>query len=72
MIKVDKDQSLTALTTDVSRNPITDDYLHVVFQKVEKGASVNINVPIELEGQLTGEASNLVLITSFGYNRNRG
>ena len=61
-IQLEEDQFLTVLTTEVSRNPINDSYIHVVFQKIKRGDSVVISVPVELEGQLTGEASNLTLL----------
>ena len=61
-INLDQDQSLLALTTQVSRDPITDSYLHIVFQKIRRGDRMVINVPVEMEGQLSGEASNLILL----------
>lgn len=43
--------SFEAIIKDIQYHRVTYDILHLDFQKLEKGVSINLNVPIHLTGQ---------------------
>lgn len=53
------------LIQDVQRHPLTDKPLHADFYVLEKGKKVEINVPLEFEGQAPAEKNGHILVKAL-------
>jgi large subunit ribosomal protein L25 len=53
------------LIQDVQRHPLTDKPLHADFYVLEKGKKVDIDVPLEFEGQAPAEKNGHILVKAL-------